>query len=261
MQVPNGAVGAYGYSVRNYAPPLLFPQYQGSQCASSSKPPSGKSFTIEALLAKPENTSGDRTSPPRCGVKYQPVAPVLPLPGHVGVPLAPAPYVYSPNVLHSAVHTQPGYSIYCCPPYTHQSTCRGAFYAQGSMSKVNAGLHSFKTKGGKSKRMRTSFTSEQLSRLEKEFARQQYMVGSERFLLASALQLTEAQVKVWFQNRRIKWRKQSLEQQQAKLAKLGLAAPPKSPGSQGHGDEGDEDEEFSDSDVDIDVSDDSTIHC
>lgn len=69
------------------------------------------------------------------------------------------------------------------------------------------------------------------------------------------------QVKVWFQNRRIKWRKQSLEQQQAKLAKLGLAAPPKSPGSQGHGDEGDEDEEFSDLGVDIDVSDDSTDHC
>lgn len=69
------------------------------------------------------------------------------------------------------------------------------FFSAASMSKVSAGLHSFKTKGGKSKRMRTSFTSEQLSRLEKEFARQQYMVGSERFLLASALQLTEAQVR------------------------------------------------------------------
>ncbi|XP_047467582.1 homeobox protein notochord [Mugil cephalus] len=261
MQVPNRPLGTYGYSVRNYAPGSLYPQYQGGQCHTTTKPPSGKSFTIEALLAKPEDAAGDRTSPSQCGVKYQQGASVLPLSGH-GLPMAPAPYVYSPNMLHSAIHTQPGYSVYCYPPFTYQSTCRGAFYAQASMSKVNAGLHSFKTKGGKSKRMRTSFTSEQLSRLEKEFARQQYMVGSERFLLASALQLTEAQVKVWFQNRRIKWRKQSLEQQQAKLAKLGLAAPPKSPGSQGHGDEGDEDEEeFSDSDVDIDVSDDSTDQC
>uniref|UniRef100_A0A673C6U7 Notochord homeobox n=1 Tax=Sphaeramia orbicularis TaxID=375764 RepID=A0A673C6U7_9TELE len=237
MQVPNRI---YGYSMRDYAPSSLYP---------------GKSFTIEALLAKPENTSSDRTSP---GVKYPPVTPALPLTGHtsVGLPLAPPPYVYSSNVLHSAVHAQPGYSVYCCPPFTYQASCRGAFYAQ-----VNAGLQSFKTKSGKSKRMRTSFTSEQLSRLEKEFARQQYMVGSERFLLASALQLTEAQVKVWFQNRRIKWRKQSLEQQQAKLAKLGLAAPPKSPGSQGHGDEGDEDEFSDSSDVDIDVSDDFTDHC
>ncbi|XP_010752621.2 homeobox protein notochord [Larimichthys crocea] len=260
MQVPNRAVGAYGYSVRNYAPAPLYQQYHGSPCAPSTKPSSGKSFTIDALLAKPDDTSSCRTTT-QCGEKYQPAAPVLPLTGHMGLPISAAPYVYSPNMLHSHVHTQPGYSVYCCPPFTYQSSCRGAFYAQASMSKVNAGLHSFKTKGGKSKRMRTSFTSEQLSRLEKEFARQQYMVGSERFLLASALQLTEAQVKVWFQNRRIKWRKQSLEQQQAKLAKLGLAAPPKSPGSQGHGDEGDEDEEFSDLDVDIDVSDDSADHC
>ncbi|XP_010128615.1 PREDICTED: LOW QUALITY PROTEIN: homeobox protein notochord-like, partial [Chlamydotis macqueenii] len=91
-----------------------------------------------------------------------------------------------------------------------------------------------KAKTGKAKRVRTIFTSDQLARLEKEFARQQYMVGTERCLLASSLHLTEEQVKVWFQNRRIKWRKQSLEQQQAKLAKMGghpaeeprLAEPP-----------------------------------
>uniref|UniRef100_G1NKR4 Homeobox domain-containing protein n=1 Tax=Meleagris gallopavo TaxID=9103 RepID=G1NKR4_MELGA len=92
----------------------------------------------------------------------------------------------------------------------------------------------FKTKAGKAKRVRTIFTSDQLARLEKEFARQQYMVGTERCLLASALHLTEEQVKVWFQNRRIKWRKQSLEQQQAKLAKMGLANPQRSPDSQSH---------------------------
>ncbi|NWU84820.1 NOT2 protein, partial [Onychorhynchus coronatus] len=87
----------------------------------------------------------------------------------------------------------------------------------------------FKAKPGKAKRVRTIFTSEQLARLEKEFARQQYLVGTERGLLASSLHLTEEQVKVWFQNRRIKWRKQSLEQQQAELAKMGLASPQGSP--------------------------------
>ncbi|NWI85934.1 NOT2 protein, partial [Pitta sordida] len=75
----------------------------------------------------------------------------------------------------------------------------------------------FKAKPGKAKRVRTIFSSEQLARLEMEFAQQQYVVGTERCQLASSLRLTEEQVKVWFQNRRIKWRKQSLERQQAKL--------------------------------------------
>lgn len=70
----------------------------------------------------------------------------------------------------------------------------------------------------KSKRVRTIFTPEQLERLEGEFERQQYMVGPERLYLAHTLQLTEAQVKVWFQNRRIKWRKHHLEVTQQRLA-------------------------------------------
>nr|XP_021152490.1 homeobox protein not2 [Columba livia] len=99
-----------------------------------------------------------------------------------------------------------------------------------------------KAKPSKAKRVRTIFTSDQLARLEKEFARQQYMVGTERCLLASSLHLTEEQVKVWFQNRRIKWRKQSLQQQQAQLAKMRLATPQGSPDSQSH--HGEEDEDF-----------------
>lgn len=71
--------------------------------------------------------------------------------------------------------------------------------------------------GGKVKRVRTIFTAEQLERLEGEFARQQYMVGPERLYLAHALRLTEAQVKVWFQNRRIKWRKLHHEQQSQRV--------------------------------------------
>ena len=64
--------------------------------------------------------------------------------------------------------------------------------------------------GCKPKRKRTIFTADQLERLEKEFDRQQYIVGAQRFYLAADLGLNETQVKIWFQNRRIKWRRQNL---------------------------------------------------
>jgi len=67
----------------------------------------------------------------------------------------------------------------------------------------------------RSKRKRTIFTADQLERLEKEFDRQQYIVGSQRFYLAADLGLNETQVKIWFQNRRIKWRRQNLALRQS----------------------------------------------
>jgi len=51
------------------------------------------------------------------------------------------------------------------------------------------------SRSGKAKRVRTIFTPEQLEKLESEFERQQYMVGTERSYLADSLDLTEAQVK------------------------------------------------------------------
>lgn len=71
-----------------------------------------------------------------------------------------------------------------------------------------------------SKRARTIFTTDQLERMEREFHKQQYVVGHERMYLANALNLTEAQVKVWFQNRRIKWRKQHMLSEQTRLNTL-----------------------------------------
>ncbi|XP_048745971.1 ventral anterior homeobox 2b-like [Ostrea edulis] len=57
------------------------------------------------------------------------------------------------------------------------------------------------------KRARTTFSSEQLFQLEKEFQRNQYLVGKERTQLAKQLKLSETQVKVWFQNRRTKYKR------------------------------------------------------
>ncbi|XP_071506521.1 uncharacterized protein [Diadema antillarum] len=97
----------------------------------------------------------------------------------------------------------------------------------------------------RAKRVRTIFTQEQLERLEREFGRQQYMVGTERLYLAAELNLSESQVKVWFQNRRIKWRKQNFEQQQTKLAEFRAGHEARI--FEGSDDEGDDAEKLVDS--------------
>ncbi|XP_077388397.1 homeobox protein EMX1-like [Festucalex cinctus] len=65
----------------------------------------------------------------------------------------------------------------------------------------------------KPKRIRTAFSPSQLLRLERAFDKNHYVVGAERKQLASALCLTETQVKVWFQNRRTKHKRQKLEEE------------------------------------------------
>ncbi|KAG8538891.1 hypothetical protein GDO81_021827 [Engystomops pustulosus] len=60
----------------------------------------------------------------------------------------------------------------------------------------------------KPRRARTAFTYEQLVALESRFRSSRYLSVCERLSLALTLHLTETQVKIWFQNRRTKWKKQ-----------------------------------------------------
>ncbi|XP_067038055.1 homeobox protein not2-like isoform X2 [Acropora muricata] len=69
------------------------------------------------------------------------------------------------------------------------------------------GLRFIDDKVRRPQRGRTVFSAKQLLDLEKIFATDQYISGQQRRRLSSHLGLTETQVRVWFQNRRIKWRK------------------------------------------------------
>ncbi|GMT15597.1 hypothetical protein PFISCL1PPCAC_6894, partial [Pristionchus fissidentatus] len=57
------------------------------------------------------------------------------------------------------------------------------------------------------KQSRPTFTGHQIFMLEKKFEQTKYLAGSDRAQLANELNMSESQVKVWFQNRRTKWRK------------------------------------------------------
>ncbi|KAK3579291.1 hypothetical protein CHS0354_033371 [Potamilus streckersoni] len=54
------------------------------------------------------------------------------------------------------------------------------------------------------RRQRTTFTSEQTMKLEIEYNRAEYITRPRRFELADLLDLSENQIKIWFQNRRAK---------------------------------------------------------
>nr|AAU00060.1 barH-class homeodomain transcription factor 4 [Danio rerio] len=113
--------------------------------------------------------------------------PVSPLSCSLGAPLSSA-------LLSGAAGLQGGSSSHHLPLDLH---LRG---------KLDPGADAVsKTKKGR--RSRTVFTELQLMGLEKRFEKQKYLSTPDRIDLAESLGLSQLQVKTWYQNRRMKWKK------------------------------------------------------
>ena len=87
--------------------------------------------------------------------------------------------------------------------FTNQTHLDSDIDGESGTSDSGHGIHlnSLKT-NKKPRKARTAFTDQQLNCLEKSFERQKYLSVQDRMELAARLNLSDTQVKTWYQNRR-----------------------------------------------------------
>ncbi|XP_028842746.1 homeobox protein EMX1 [Denticeps clupeoides] len=189
-------------------------------------------FTIESLVAKENPMSAEEpVRPAALGYAPSPADGFMSAyQGPAGRPLYPSPeLVFPESVGHPslAVHAHPHAHAHALQhphffgaqhreplnfyPWVLRNRFFGHRFQGNDVSQDALLLHGPFAR--KPKRIRTAFSPSQLLRLERAFEKNHYVVGAERKQLANNLSLSETQVKVWFQNRRTKYKRQKLEEE------------------------------------------------
>ncbi|KAM4729573.1 homeobox protein vent1-like [Anableps anableps] len=97
----------------------------------------------------------------------------------------------------------------CSSPISEVSGYSSGYESEAASSEchsVDEGNES--EKDAPQRRVRTKFTPEQISRLEKIFSKHKYLDAGERVKTAQKMNLTETQIRTWFQNRRMKLKRE-----------------------------------------------------
>uniref|UniRef100_A0A8C6USB2 NK2 transcription factor related 7 n=1 Tax=Neogobius melanostomus TaxID=47308 RepID=A0A8C6USB2_9GOBI len=117
-----------------------------------------------------------------------------------------------------------------CPMEIYENRAYHKISAQEDFQKIDMRIletspdteQTLKSKGHARRKPRVLFSQVQVSELERRFRQQRYLSATEREQLAQVLKLTSTQVKIWFQNRRYKCKRQRQDQS---LELAGLSAP------------------------------------